>query len=101
MIPKPSYLLLAALVSWVPACRNGNATTPPAPAPSPSRARQEPAFFRDMTAQAGVDFTYRNGEEADHYAILESLGGGVGLIDYDRDGLLDLYLPGGGYFDSP
>src|SRR5437899_3142507 len=32
-------------------------------------------LFRDMTAQAGIDFTYHNGQEAGHYAILESLGG--------------------------
>src|SRR5207244_5124092 len=52
------------------------------------------------TASSGVDFTYRNGEEVDHYAILESLGGGVALFDYDGDGLLDLFVTGG-YFDGP
>jgi hypothetical protein len=46
-----------------------------------------------------VDFTYENGESADRYTLLESLGGGVGLIDYDRDGWLDIVLPGGGGFD--
>jgi hypothetical protein len=55
-------------------------------------------WFRDTTAESGVSFTYRNGEEADHYSILESLGGGVALIDYDGDGLLDLFVPGGGRF---
>ncbi|MBV9122650.1 MAG: VCBS repeat-containing protein, partial [Planctomycetes bacterium] len=46
-----------------------------------------------------MKFQYRNGEEADLYTILESLGGGVGLLDYDQDGRLDIFLPGGGYFD--
>jgi hypothetical protein len=59
-----------------------------------------PPWFRDVTAGSGIDFTYRNGEEADLYTILESLGGGVAMIDYDGDGLLDLFFTGGGYFDG-
>ena len=56
------------------------------------------AYFQDVTAAAGVEFTCRNGEETDHRTLLESLGGGVGLIDHDGDGLLDLFLVGGGEF---
>jgi hypothetical protein len=51
-----------------------------------------------MTRDAGLAFTCRNGEEANNYSILESLGGGVGLLDYDRDGDLDILLAGGGGF---
>jgi RNA polymerase sigma factor (sigma-70 family) len=65
--------------------------------PAPSRG-EAPSCFRDATPGSGVHFTYHNGEEADHYTLLESVGGGVGLIDYDGDGLLDLFLPGGGSF---
>src|SRR5262245_26249592 len=60
-----------------------------------------PPLFSDRTAESGLAFTYHNGEEADQFTILETLGGGVGLIDYDGDGLLDIYLTGGGYFDGP
>ena len=59
-----------------------------------------PALFEDVTASSGVNFTYRNGEEADNYSIIESLGGGVALFDFDNDGLLDLFVVGGGYFDG-
>ncbi|MFO0944164.1 MAG: VCBS repeat-containing protein [Pirellulales bacterium] len=43
-----------------------------------------------------ASITYRNGEEGKQYSILESLGGGVGLVDYDQDGNLDVWLAGGG-----
>jgi enediyne biosynthesis protein E4 len=70
--------------------------TDPTPSPDPG-----PGVFTDVTASSGVDFTYRNGEEADQLTILESLGGGVALFDYDGDGLLDIFVTGGGYFDGP
>ncbi|MDO6846323.1 FG-GAP repeat domain-containing protein, partial [Escherichia coli] len=34
------------------------------------------------------------------YTILESLGGGVAVLDYDRDGRLDLFFTGGGVIDA-
>jgi len=60
----------------------------------------ESAWFRDTTAASGIDVTYTSGEAANRYTLLESLGGGVGLIDFDRDGWLDVILPGGGSFDA-
>jgi len=56
-----------------------------------------PIRFEEVTDRSGVKFTYRNGDEANEVAILESLGGGVGLFDYDGDGDYDLCLPGGGH----
>ena len=58
------------------------------------------ASFRDRAARSGVSFTYRNGQEAGYFSIVESLGGGVGLLDWDRDGDLDLFLPAGGRFGA-
>jgi hypothetical protein len=76
---------------------HGPASTTPPDEPPPVG----PPIFRDMTAESGVNHTYHNGQEAGHLAILESLGGGVALIDYDGDGLLDIVVTGGGYFDGP
>ncbi|OWK34692.1 CRTAC1 family protein [Fimbriiglobus ruber] len=83
--------------------------TPDVTVPDPATVSPEPEevtgppVFEDVTRPSGIAFTYRNGEEADRYTILESLGGGVALLDYDGDGRLDIFLTGGGSFsaDSP
>src|SRR5207247_1534864 len=53
-----------------------------------------PGLFRDVTAESGINFAYRNGEEAGHCAMIEALGGGVAVVDYDRDGWPDLLVTG-------
>lgn len=57
-------------------------------------------WFEDMTARSGIDAIYRTGREAERLTILETLGGGVCLFDFDGDDDLDLYCPGGGAFDK-
>jgi enediyne biosynthesis protein E4 len=94
-------VLAAGLVGLAAGCSpKPTPTTAPAP-PAPDPDLQGPDLFEDLTRTCGIDFAYRNGEDDGHLAILESLGGGVALIDYDRDGLLDVYIPGGGYYDGP
>ena len=89
------WLLLLGIALLDLACqRNG----PPA---EPAVKVELPPYFRDVTAGSGVDATYRNGEESGHYSILESLGGGVALLDFDGDGLLDIFVIGGGFYDGP
>ena len=65
---------------------------------STSAAQQTLARFADIAQASGVQFMYRDGQEAGNYAILESLGGGAALFDYDGDGALDIFLPGGGHY---
>jgi hypothetical protein len=77
-----------------------SSNNPPEPA-GETKVSTGPPLFREVTAESGVNFTYRNGEEADHYAILESLGGGLAVLDIDGDGLLDLFIPGGGHYEGP
>ena len=88
-------LALVSLLAAILACSQ----KPPDVAPAPAE-KAGPAPFADVTATSGIDFTYRNGEEAGHFAIIESVGGGVALIDFDGDGLLDIFLPGGGGYSG-
>jgi hypothetical protein len=70
------------------------------PSPPPPQEADGPPIFEDVTARTGIAFAYRNGEEANLSTILESLGGGVAAFDYDADGKVDLYFPGGGSLDG-
>src|SRR5688500_15293382 len=47
----------------------------------PGDALQVAMNFDERAADAGIEFTYHTGVEAGHFAILESLGGGIGLLD--------------------
>lgn len=56
--------------------------------------------FTDVTPGPIRSHVYRNGREANHVSILESLGGGLAVIDVDCDGREDLCFAGGGRFDG-
>ena len=57
--------------------------------------------FTEVTAQAGLDaFLHDNGADGKKY-YAEQMGSGVGFIDYDGDGWLDILIAGGGYWDRP
>lgn len=96
---KSPWKLVVAL-PLVFLCVLSGCSDPPPPAIVAEKVEEGPPFFEDVTAACGVDATYRDGQEAGLYAILESLGGGVALFDYDADGLLDIFLPGGGSLDE-
>src|SRR5262245_33885552 len=73
---------------------------PPGDAAPGVQNAPEFGLFRDVTKDSGIQHTYRNGEDADFCTMLETLGGGVGIIDYDNDGLFDVFLTGGGFFEG-
>ncbi|HKB01386.1 MAG TPA: CRTAC1 family protein [Gemmataceae bacterium] len=92
----------AALVTGLACSPKSGGGPAPAVAEQPAPDLRGPDLFEDVTSATGITFTYRNGEDTSpHLSILESLGGGVAAIDYDRDGNIDLFFPGGGYFDGP
>ncbi|HTU18425.1 MAG TPA: CRTAC1 family protein [Gemmataceae bacterium] len=91
-------LVLLGLTILPGACGRRMPSSSDVPAAVP--ADDGPAIFRDITASSGVAFAYHNGAEAEHLSILESLGGGAALLDFDGDGKLDIFLPGGGAFEG-
>lgn len=54
-----------------------------------------PVSFTDVAAQAGLNFTYTSGNPQKKKYVIEANGSGVALIDYDNDGLLDVFLVNG------
>ncbi|MFO0942103.1 MAG: CRTAC1 family protein [Pirellulales bacterium] len=52
--------------------------------------------FTDITDKVQLNSVYDNGEDAGELSILETIGGGVGVLDFDCDGFQDFYFAQGG-----
>ena len=51
-----------------------------------------PTIFKDISEKSGLTaWTHKMGTPQKPY-ILETIGSGVALLDYDHDGWLDIYL---------
>src|SRR5947209_7023471 len=56
--------------------------------------------FTDITRSARVNFKHENSATSNKY-LLETMGSGVALLDYDNDGRLDIFLTNGARIDDP
>ena len=61
---------------------------------------QGPVVFEDITKEAGLSGWIHKMGVPEKKFIVETNGSGVGLIDYDNDGWLDIYLVNGSTFDA-
>jgi enediyne biosynthesis protein E4 len=59
-----------------------------------------PVIFKDIAQQAGLTTWQHQMGTLEKKYILEQIGSGVGLIDYDNDGWLDIYLVNGSTYDA-
>jgi enediyne biosynthesis protein E4 len=56
--------------------------------------------FVDVTSRLGINFQYRSSHTSRKY-LLETMGAGVALLDYDNDGRLDIFLVNGAPLGDP
>src|SRR5271155_5041274 len=59
-----------------------------------------PGSFADITARVGVNFLHQAPHTSKKY-LIETMGSGVALFDYDNDGRLDLFLVNGAPYSDP
>jgi hypothetical protein len=109
-------VLLLILLSALP---DTNAQQPsPSPSPSPRTGRpysagelpktpptagpegQSPVTFADITASTRIDFKHHGSPTSLKY-LLETMGGGVAIFDYDNDGRMDLFFTNGALLKDP
>jgi enediyne biosynthesis protein E4 len=63
-------------------------------------AAESSEAFVDVTSRLGINFQYRSSHTSRKY-LLETMGAGVALFDYDNDGRLDIFLVNGAPLGDP
>ena len=70
--------------------------TPPPPGPQ----ARSPLTFTGITAQTGINFKHIASQTSQKY-LLETMGAGVAILDYDNDGRMDLFFTNGAALKDP
>jgi enediyne biosynthesis protein E4 len=60
----------------------------------------DPGPILEVKTPRGLDFTLENSSTAAKY-LIETMPGGVALLDYNNDGLLDIFVVNGGRITNP
>ncbi len=84
-----AWILAAAVLALAAAVARPDAPTPEAT-----------LRFIDVTAVSGIDFRHANSPTTRKY-LIETMGGGVALLDADGDGRLDVFLTNGAALGDP
>lgn len=56
--------------------------------------------FTDISSSSGIEFAHAHSPTSNKY-LIETMGGGVALFDYDNDGRLDVFFTNGARLDDP
>jgi hypothetical protein len=66
----------------------------------PAASSQRAANFTDATSTPGIDFEYA-ASHTSRKCLIETMGSGVALFDYDNDGRLDIFVMNGAPLSDP
>jgi enediyne biosynthesis protein E4 len=88
---------LSSLVAGIPVRITAQEIQKSAASPS---SGVTPGLFIDITQKSGVNFRYQASHTSKKY-LIETMGPGVALFDYDNDGRLDIFLVNGAPLDDP
>jgi hypothetical protein len=66
----------------------------------PLLAESPQVRFTEVAQTVGIDFEQANSATSSKY-LLETMGGGVALLDYDGDGRLDVFFTNGARLEDP
>jgi enediyne biosynthesis protein E4 len=64
------------------------------------RSSQDSPSFTNVTPFTGITFVHDNSPTTNKY-LIETMGGGVALLDYDKDGWLDVFFTNGARLRDP
>lgn len=82
---------------------SGCSKSPPAPGSVPAAVQHSDQsadpWFEETAVNARLNFKHSSGASG-HFWMPEMMTGGVGLLDYDGDGYLDVFCVNGGSLDS-
>lgn len=108
MVSKPalgSMILSLLMIFLIIGCdRADEQSSVPAPPgdvqsdPSSEPMKKPSVTFTELSAEVGLELTITNGAEHGHHSILQTLGSGVAVCDYDLDGREDLLFSRGGTY---
>ncbi len=105
----PTQILILLALLWLPltaGCGGESPDTPANPAPEPIfdnpyvNAGPTRIRFTDVSARTGIDTVNHSGRPGLKEYLLEAVGPGAAWLDFDGDGLLDIYVPDGDVFSN-
>jgi enediyne biosynthesis protein E4 len=94
--PWPPFGILGSVVA---ALASGAILAYLGPALAQQGQRVPPIRFRNVAAEAGVDFVLENSATPEKQ-LIETMPGGVVAFDYDGDGLIDIFFTNGAAIPS-